>query len=184
MNGASRVPGGSVAKRDRIKAIVRWLVVGRREGLRAKVRSAFGLFTWLDRTRPAGTSATPEAPATPARPSAGDETPVPDGWTAVLSADELDEGDVMEVMLGERAIAVARVDGEYYALDNVCPHAGGPLGDGVLDGCSLTCPWHGYSFDVRDGGCEVDPSLHVETLPVQVKGGRVLVHALAADGPV
>lgn len=174
-----------MAKRDRIKAIVRWLVVGRREGVRSRVRSALGWFTWLDRQRPTGPRS-PEEESTAGASGAADAGagPVPEGWTAVLGVDELDDGEVMEVMVGERALAIARVDDEFYALDNVCPHAGGPLGDGVLDGCSLTCPWHGYSFDVRDGGCEVDDALHVETLPVRIDDGRVLVHATAAEAVV
>ena len=83
-------------------------------------------------------------------------------------------------MVGERAIALARVDGAFHALDNVCPHAGGPLGDGVLDGCQLTCPWHGWTFDVRSGACLVDETLHAGTVPVRVHEGFVYVQATEA----
>ena len=47
-----------------------------------------------------------------------------------------------------RVIALFNVDGTFYALDGVCPHQGGPLGQGTLEGCIVTCPWHGWQFDV------------------------------------
>jgi nitrite reductase (NADH) small subunit len=168
-----------MAKRDRIKAAVRWMLVGRRDGVRSMVRSALGWFTWLDEEAAPAPSAPSEGPTGPTTGGSDDRPAqaVPEGWVAVLGVDELDDGEVIEVMVGERAVAVARVDGEWFAVDNVCPHAGGPLGDGILDGCTLTCPWHGYAYDVRSGACEVDDQLAVPTVPVKVAAGRVLLQA-------
>jgi len=155
--------------RGQIRNILRWVLVGRRTGLRSRVRTRLGWFTWLDREAA-------DDPAPRPAPEAEVASDVPDGYTEVLRADELSPGEIVEVMVGERAIAVARVsDDEWLACDNVCPHAGGPLGDGVLDGHEVSCPWHGYSFDLRDGHCLVDPQLSVQSIAVKVDDGRVLV---------
>jgi nitrite reductase/ring-hydroxylating ferredoxin subunit len=65
--------------------------------------------------------------------------------------------------------------GQYQALFGACPHEGGPLGDGVLLGDSVVCPWHGFDFDVRTGACAVAPDLSVTVYPVRVAGFDVLV---------
>ena len=69
----------------------------------------------------------------------------------VANADEIPAGTGKTVFAGEKAIALFNVSGKFYALDNTCPHRGGPLGEGELDGCILTCPWHGWQFDVTTG---------------------------------
>ena len=81
----------------------------------------------------------------------------------------------MEVVAGDRMIALYNVDGELFALDGVCPHQGGPLGQGHLDGCIVTCPWHGWQFDVRTGQHEINASIRQPSFPVRVDGGSVLV---------
>jgi nitrite reductase (NADH) small subunit len=53
--------------------------------------------------------------------------------------------------VGRYEVAVFNVDGELFALENYCPHQGGPLADGWLDRSVITCPWHGWCFDVRTG---------------------------------
>jgi len=159
--------------RGQIKTVLRWVLVGRRRGLRSRVRSALGWFTWLDRDA-TGAEAPPASSASTRAPVA--EAPVEEGWAEVLRVDELQPGEVVEVMVGEHAYAVARVsDDEWLACDNVCPHAGGPLGDGVLEGEHVACPWHGYAFDLRDGACQVDDQLSVRVVPVKVDGQRVLL---------
>jgi nitrite reductase/ring-hydroxylating ferredoxin subunit len=66
-------------------------------------------------------------------------------------------------------------DGRYQALEGSCPHEGGPLGDGVLLGDRVVCPWHGFDFDVRTGSCNVAPDLAVTVYPVRIAGAGVLV---------
>ncbi|WP_417393358.1 Rieske (2Fe-2S) protein [Gimesia sp.] len=61
------------------------------------------------------------------------------------------EGQAGEFVAEDRIIALYHVDGAYYAMDGVCPHAGGPLGEGALTGNIVTCPWHGWQFDVTTG---------------------------------
>ncbi|MBI1903116.1 MAG: Rieske 2Fe-2S domain-containing protein [Planctomycetia bacterium] len=64
---------------------------------------------------------------------------------------ELPPGQCRPVMAGDLEVAVFNVDGQFYVLKNECPHAGGPLGEGFLEGPVVTCPWHGWQFDVTSG---------------------------------
>lgn len=72
-------------------------------------------------------------------------------------------------------VALFNVGGTFYALDGVCPHQGGPLGKGELAGCIVTCPWHGWQFDVKTGSNQLRPALVQEPFPVRVEGDAVLV---------
>jgi len=148
---------------------VRNIVVGRRNGIRAALRRELNIATWLDET-PEGADAEESAPEPDER-----------GWQRVASVAELPaEGGLVEVFADDRALVLARVEGEILAVDSVCPHAGGPLGEGDLDGATLICPWHGWSFDVRTGACGVDAGEHLETFAVRIEGDDVLVAPGAA----
>lgn len=72
-----------------------------------------------------------------------------------------------------REIALFNVEGEIYALDNACPHMGGPLGQGCLEGYHVTCPWHGWEFDVRDGACSNMPGEDAKKLPLHIEDGTI-----------
>lgn len=74
-----------------------------------------------------------------------------------------------------RVIALFNVGGTFYALDGVCPHAGGPLGEGTLSGNVVTCPWHGWQFDVTTGRHCLNANLQHVCFPVRVEGDDVLV---------
>lgn len=75
-----------------------------------------------------------------------------------------------------KSIAICNVDGEFYAIDNVCTHDGGPLGQGELLGYEIECPRHGARFDVRTGAVTVLPAvLPVNTYEVKVEGDDILV---------
>lgn len=89
--------------------------------------------------------------------------------------DELEDGRRKIVRLNGRNIALFRVNGAYYAVANNCLHRGGPLGEGEVDNYQVTCPWHGWKYDVRDGSFTVIPTLKVKTYPVKVEDGMVLV---------
>jgi nitrite reductase (NADH) small subunit len=82
-------------------------------------------------------------------------------------------GKVVEV--AGQALALFNVDGAFYAIDNACPHRGGPLGEGDLDGFIVTCPWHGWRWDVTTGCNANNPALQVGCFPVTVEGGEVFV---------
>ena len=70
----------------------------------------------------------------------------------IARADQLRDGEMMKVEIDGREILLARVSGSYYAIDDRCPHMGGDLSKGSLEGSVVTCPRHGSEFDVRSGG--------------------------------
>ena len=74
-------------------------------------------------------------------------------------------------------IALFNVDGQFHALDGVCPHQGGPLGQGELCGTIVTCPWHGWQFDVSNGLNQITPTICQPQFALKVEAGRVLVRA-------
>ena len=65
--------------------------------------------------------------------------------------DPLDDNSVTAVTAGKVPICLVKYEGEYSALDNHCPHQGGPLGEGMIEGGYVRCPWHGYEYDPKDG---------------------------------
>jgi nitrite reductase/ring-hydroxylating ferredoxin subunit len=77
--------------------------------------------------------------------------------------------------VGDQELALANVDGEFYATQNACLHLEGPLGDGWLEGTVLTCPWHGWQYDVRTGENEFDRAIRLRTFDVRVEDGEVKV---------
>lgn len=94
--------------------------------------------------------------------------------TVVCSVDDVEEGSPVVADVDGVEIAVILADGEYYALQNVCPHQGGPVGEGKVDGGSIYCPWHGWQFDIASGE-HVHKKGEVPTFPVSVDGDDVLV---------
>jgi len=72
-------------------------------------------------------------------------------WHKVADLDDLPEGRIKTVHVGRRSLALAHYQGAYGALDNRCPHQGGPLGEGSIEHGWLRCPWHGYDYNPLDG---------------------------------
>jgi nitrite reductase (NADH) small subunit len=95
--------------------------------------------------------------------------------TAVARADDVPPGAARVVKAGERELALFNVEGTFYATQNDCLHLGGPLGHGELEGCVLSCPWHGWQYDVTTGENEFDRALALETFEVVVEDGDVKV---------
>jgi pyruvate oxidase len=102
-------------------------------------------------------------------------------WHRVLDADELPEGRVTTVTAGHQTIALTHVDGRWGALDNRCPHQGGPLGEGSIEDGLLRCPWHGYDYCPLTGGSEFGDG--VRQFPVQVRDDGGVYVAVEEDGP-
>ena len=96
-------------------------------------------------------------------------------WVRIASKTDLAPGACREYVAGGRIVALFNVDGNYHALDGICPHQGGPLGKGSLCGAIVTCPWHGFQFDVTSGQHQASKSLVHPTFPVKVENGDVLV---------
>jgi len=89
--------------------------------------------------------------------------------------DELAEGQATVAQVDGLRIAIFHVGGRYYALEASCPHEGGPLDDGVVEGLRVICPWHGYDFHLKTGECSLDPGLRALTYPVKVQDGDLLI---------
>jgi len=99
---------------------------------------------------------------------------VPEFIPAVAAA-AVPPGRAAEVTVGGQAIAIFNVGGTFHALANRCPHRGGPLGQGFVDGSQVSCPWHNYTFDVTTGENVVSANLKVPRYPVKVEDGQVYV---------
>ena len=93
----------------------------------------------------------------------------------VAGKGEIPAGEGRVVDAEGRAIAVFNMDGQYYAIDNTCPHRGGPLGEGDLDGPVVSCPWHAWRWDVRTGANVNNPAVTVACYPVREDGGALFV---------
>ncbi len=96
-------------------------------------------------------------------------------WVRVAGVEEIPPGTGKELAAAGRVVALFNVEGTFHALDGVCPHAGGPLGEGVLDGCVVTCPWHGWQFDVTSGRHCLNANLQHPKFPVRVEDGDIFV---------
>lgn len=96
-------------------------------------------------------------------------------FVTVAKAGDIPAGECRVVDARGRQVALFNVDGQFHALDNTCLHRGGPLGEGELDGSIVTCPWHGWTYDVTSGQCTFNPGAQVEKLEVRVEGEEVQV---------
>lgn len=162
--------------------MLRTLLIGRPDGLRARLfGGGAGRSTEPSsspKARPSAPAAPPVVPAEKAlrlkKEPPRDVTP-PEGFEVVLHKDALETGQIIEIIIGGTAIAVANVGGTYHAVSNTCAHAEGPLGEGTLDGHVVACPYHGWQFDVRDGSCLTSPQGRIASYPVRVVGDAVCV---------
>jgi nitrite reductase/ring-hydroxylating ferredoxin subunit len=94
---------------------------------------------------------------------------------SVCRKDEVAPGRFRCVEVAGQKIVLYNVDGSFYATTATCAHQGGPLDDGLFEAGVVTCPWHGWQFDVRTGESIYDPGRGVATYPVTVVGDDVLV---------
>ncbi len=160
--------------------LLRTILLGRPNGIRSRIRCrVFGGAP--EDTSPTSSHSAPRSTPLAAEPvqRLGTEPPrdvtPPVGFEVVLHKDSLKSGQVVEVIIAGTAIAVANVDGDYHATTNTCPHADGPLGEGELSGSVLTCPYHGWRFDVVDGSCQTNSEVTLQRYDVQIVGDAVCV---------
>ncbi|MCU1296009.1 MAG: Rieske (2Fe-2S) oxidoreductase [Acidobacteriaceae bacterium] len=85
------------------------------------------------------------------------------------------EGEAKEFTCGDKVICVANVNGEITAMDNVCLHRGGPLGQGVIEGNKVVCPWHGWQFDPKTGEATHNPKARLVVYDLEIKDGEVMI---------
>ena len=100
--------------------------------------------------------------------------PMPN-FIPVAKVTDLKPGQAKMIMAGGHQIALFNVGGSFYATSNICLHMGGPLGDGDLSDQLVTCPWHGWEYDVKTGECLTSPALKVQTYEVKVERDEIQV---------
>ncbi len=96
-------------------------------------------------------------------------------FVKVANVADVPPGAAHTVILQGRELALFHVEGEFYCIDNYCPHNGGPLADGYVNGDVVMCPWHAWEFNVRTGQLVHSPRVCVTTYPCRVEAGEVLV---------
>jgi nitrite reductase (NADH) small subunit len=84
-------------------------------------------------------------------------------------------GEAKEFRCGDKDICIANVNGSYSAMDNICLHRGGPLGQGLIENGKLVCPWHAWAWDPKTGEAAHNPSAKVAVYPLKIENGDVLV---------
>ena len=100
---------------------------------------------------------------------------MPDDFVTVARVRDIAPGSAKAVMIGNREIALFNVDGTFYALDNTCPHQGGPLCEGWVEDNEVTCPWHAWTFKLSDGKMTLGDYACVDAFDVRVDGDVVSV---------
>ncbi|HET7747481.1 MAG TPA: Rieske (2Fe-2S) protein [Vicinamibacteria bacterium] len=98
-------------------------------------------------------------------------------WVRAMALSDLPAGESREVSVGGIPVALHNIDGTVYATSNVCLHRGGPLGQGMIEGRTVLCPWHAWSWDVATGENTANPELKIPTYEVKVEEGAVFVKA-------
>ncbi|HZI93521.1 MAG TPA: non-heme iron oxygenase ferredoxin subunit [Patescibacteria group bacterium] len=88
---------------------------------------------------------------------------------------DIKPGEARVVECGGKTLALCHVEGKFYALDNTCLHRGGPIGEGFIDGETVTCPWHGWQYDVKTGEAKMNASAKLATFETKVEGEDVLI---------
>jgi nitrite reductase (NADH) small subunit len=86
----------------------------------------------------------------------------------VAEPNEIADGGSKIMHVQGRNIALFRVKDQYFAMSNNCLHRGGPLGEGEVRNYEVTCPWHGWKYNLLDGSFSLIPTLKVKTYPVKV----------------
>ena len=95
-------------------------------------------------------------------------------FVKVANVNDVKHGHGKTIAVNGAEIALFNVDGNFYAIDNTCPHRGGPLGEGMLDDGIVTCPWHGWKFNVATGK-NVSMPVDVKRFEVKVEGEDIFI---------
>ena len=94
----------------------------------------------------------------------------------VAKLEQIPNGKAISVQAANRRVAVFNIDGKLHAIEDTCTHAGAPLSEGRLQGTTVTCPWHGATFDVTTGAVLGSPAFeNVASYKVSVEGENVLI---------
>ena len=97
------------------------------------------------------------------------------GWKKLLDCPNLLPQSGQVVMMDEKPVALFNIDGEFIAIDNKCPHRGGSLGDGEIEGDIVTCPWHGWQFNCRTGKAVENDAIIVRTYEIENRSEGIFI---------
>ena len=93
----------------------------------------------------------------------------------VANVNEIKPGDGKKIEVNGEGIVIWNVDGKFFATTSTCHHAGGPLDEGYLSINVITCPLHGWKYDVTTGKSTVAPTIQIKTYPVKVENNEIFV---------
>ena len=96
-------------------------------------------------------------------------------WVRIAGVDDCPRGTGIECLAAGRIVALFNLDGNYFAIDGVCAHQGGPLARGLVAGTIVACPWHGWQYDVTTGQHKTNRTISQATFPVLVEGNDILI---------
>jgi nitrite reductase (NADH) small subunit/3-phenylpropionate/trans-cinnamate dioxygenase ferredoxin subunit len=96
-------------------------------------------------------------------------------FQAVCKVEDVGEGQAKAVAVDGKLIALFRHQGEYFAINDVCPHMGGSLSEGYVEQGIVTCPWHAWRFRLADGAWADNPRIKIGCFPVRVENGEIQV---------
>lgn len=83
--------------------------------------------------------------------------------------------EAKEFNCGNKEVCIANINGTYSAMDNICLHQGGPIGQGTIEGGKVVCPWHGWAYDPQTGAASHNAKAKVAVYPMKIENGDVLV---------
>ena len=96
-------------------------------------------------------------------------------YTKVMKCDDLEIGKSAIIEVGDKEIALFNYKGDFYAIDNTCPHRGAPLGEGRIEEGILICPNHEWRFELKSGWCPQNPELSTEVYPIKVHDEKIYI---------
>ena len=97
-------------------------------------------------------------------------------FVSVAKVSEILEGRHKIVSLSDMSIAIFKRNDRFFAVQNSCPHRGGPACEGESEGHIITCPWHGWQFSIANGLCLNAPGMKLQTFEVKVENGEILLN--------
>ena len=150
------------------------IVFGRPNGLRQNI---WKMLRSEEDTSPASSYSAP--PFEPEQSDMPLEAPKnitpPDGFEVVLHKDALEEEQGKEVIIAGKAIAVFNLGGDFFATSSICPNSGAPLIEGEVEDGIITCPYYGWSYDIRTGDCLTNPDIRLSIYEVRIEGDGVCI---------
>lgn len=96
-------------------------------------------------------------------------------FVKVAKKSELGPGNGIKVEINGKEIALFNINGNFCAIDDTCQHRGGPLSEGAVEDKVVTCPWHGWQYDVTSGACLTNPAAQQNKYEVKIEGDDILL---------